>query len=137
MPSSDPSLSDDSSEIAKLEAAGVKLRRGKSGAVLLADFTNASEVTDALVQSLLGVPRLRELTLNGKNVTDAIALVLGQLENLKTVDLSNTNITDVTLDAVAKHQHLKILELTGSQVSLERVRELRKAMIGTRIIFLI
>lgn len=127
---------DDPAAVGRLEQANATIKRSKTKRILLVDFQAADHVDDELVRVLSGLPRLREINLAGCNVTDAIIPTIRQIEYLRTLDLQNTEVTDLVIDALEESKLLKLLDVSGTRVTLDRVRQARKRMINTRIVFL-
>lgn len=130
-----PEPEDDVDAILRLQDRQVSLRYGKSGRVLIVD-ASASQLRADDITVLVGLPRLKELILGGCEVNDRIAEVLPHLQRLQVLDLRNTAVTDGVLEEIAKLPLLKLLDVSGTQVTLESVRQLRKRMIKTRIVYL-
>lgn len=128
---------DNLEQIHRLEKLGVILRRSKkSGRVLLADVTPATSFRDENFLDLLGCPKLRELNLAGCSLTDAICEPLQQLTDLKSLDLQRTQVTDAVLAVLVTLPQLKLVDLSNTAASLEAIRDYRKKMIRTRIVYL-
>ena len=132
----DFSNQDDPGALQSLTDSGAHLRRSKSGRVLIVDFSEATDITDAHLASLIGLTKLREVCAAGWPITDAVGQVLRQLANLQSLDLQRTEVTDTILDDLQHCSALKLLDLTGTRVTLEKVRGARKKMIATRIVHL-
>ncbi len=121
----------------KLTSLGAILKRSKGGKILVVDFRPvANDLDDEHLSPLAGLDRLKELYLDGAPITDAALPTLQQFAKLVTLDLQHTAVTDAGLVHLKSMKQLKLLLLTGSQVTREGVAQLRKSMIGTRIIFL-
>jgi hypothetical protein len=117
-----------------LQSRGAKLRRTRKGRVHTVDFRDAPGVSDDEILPLTQLERLTELCLAGTAITDATVARLTPLARLETLDLENTAVTDAALASLAQLPQLKLLVLRGTRVSREAVAELRKRMIGTRIV---
>lgn len=130
-----PSTEDDAVVLAKLREQGVTIRRSKSGRVLIVDASDGRLHTDD-TPCLTGLPRLKELHLCRCAIDDRIADVLTHLIRLQVLDLQHTQISDQIFESVSQLTQLKLLDVTGTRVTLDKVREARKRMINTRIVFL-
>lgn len=115
---------------------GAVVRFAKSGNPLVVDLRPvAPRVTDGVLEHLAPLESVRELYLDGAPIHDQMLGHLQRLAKLATLDLQRTAVTDAGLAQLKQLRSLKLLLLTGSQVSLDGVREIRKSMIQTRIIY--
>ncbi|WP_165220561.1 hypothetical protein [Aquisphaera insulae] len=91
------------------------------------------DVTDATLQGLRGMDRLKELDISNTAVTDAGLDVLKDLPALATLRLKNTKVTDGGFKgALGGKESLMQLDLSGTGVGKETVDEWKKARAGRR-----
>jgi hypothetical protein len=154
---------DFSGHVVSVNLSRVNLSRGKSDAVLaqvgrlnrIVNLNlNRSDVTDASLSHLKGLPSLRGLWLNNNRISDAglvhlkgltnlQALCLGYtgitdaglahlegMTNLTELDLRSTKVTDAGLVHLRRMTKLKKLQLHGTGVTKAGVEELMKALPG-------
>ncbi len=127
---------DDQEIIDELMARQVAIRKSKKGRILSVDFSGiASTTDDQIVQKLSGLPRLKHVILTGSKITDQVIPTLAALRQLDTLDIENTEISDQHADLFLMCEKLALLSITGTKISREKVAELRKKMIGTRIVY--
>jgi len=127
----------DQKAVTALVDSGAIVKLGKSGNALMVDFRQvASQVTNQTLSHLQSLNSIREINLDGAAISDASLAYLKHLVKLTTLDLQRTTVTDAALDQVSSLPALKLLLLTGSNVSRERVNELRKQMLKTRIVYI-
>ena len=94
----------------------------KSDAVVL-QMANA-DVTDATLDYLAGMNKLRELDLNDSQITDAGLAKLAKLPALKTLRLRATKVTDAGFrDHLLPVATLKQIDLRQTAVSAESVQQ--------------
>ncbi len=121
----------------QIQQLGGVSRQYKSGLLHTIDVSGGgTAIDDLFVSKLEGQSKLVELNLKATAISDAAVGVLQTLTSLETLDLSETQITDVALDGLSQMHHLKVLGLTNTSVSQQRVREVRAAMLNTRIIYI-
>lgn len=77
-------------------------------------------VTDACLERLKGLARLRWLSLNGTNVTDADMAHLKGMTSLEGLSLYDTLVTDAGLQHLKGLPNLQSLNLTGTQPAMNR-----------------
>ena len=119
----------------QINSIGGQTRRFKSGFLHTVNLREADIVIDdQWVKKLTGQTKLVDLNLEGSDITDSALETLSKLSSLETLDLSETLITDRALDTLKNMHHLKVLALTSTQCSQEKIREIRAAMLNTRII---
>jgi len=124
--------------ISKLNGLGVILRFSKSKKLLSIDARPSPsklELSDDLIEQLPVFDRLKEVYLSDCPVTDAAVTHLASLERLEVLELDNTNVSDKILPIVAEMNKLKILSLNQTRVTKEAVAQIRKKMLGCRIVF--
>jgi hypothetical protein len=93
------------------------------------------DVTDATLEHLKGMSRLRELDLNGTKVTDAGLATLRGLPALESLRLRDTAVTDKGFrDSLATMETLRQLDLRGTGVSREAVQEWKEAKQGRKVL---
>lgn len=86
------------------------------------------DVTDATLELLRPLVKLRELDLNGSAVTDSGLAVLRDLPGLEVLRLKDTKITEAGFaSALADKPSLRRLDLTGTAVSRDAVRAWKSA----------
>jgi hypothetical protein len=76
-----------------------------------------SQITDAGLAHLRGLPQLRSLSLDSTSVTDAGLVHLRFLPELAELNLANTEITDAGLEYVGACAQLEDLDLSGTRVT--------------------
>jgi hypothetical protein len=95
----------------------------------------SSQITDAVVPSLVGLSRLEELTLSGAGITDNGLARLTVLKNLRFLDLSETRITDASLALFEmEFPNLDTLVLDNTSVTPEAIRRLSQARPSLQIV---
>lgn len=124
------------SRIAALESRGAIVRKAKSGKLHTLDLQAVADFDDRVLADIGRITDLRRLELAGCPVTDEGLASLTPLKHLQHLDLQRTQITDCSLAVLRQLPQLKILLLTGCGISREGLSDLRKSMIGTRIVFL-
>ena len=97
--------------------------------------TGASEfgLTDACLPPLVGLPRLRALSLAGNRITDKGMVQIGRMRGLEDLDLSATDITDNGLVHLQSLKNLKTLNVTATLVTPDGLKRLQQAMPGLEI----
>ncbi|WP_167547202.1 leucine-rich repeat domain-containing protein [Stieleria maiorica] len=80
-----------------------------------------SNISDASLEILVRLRRLRELRLDGK-ITDVGFGHLGNLQEMEYLDLHDTGVGDLSLATIARFRRLKSLDLWGTQISDEGLR---------------
>ncbi len=91
------------------------------------------DVTDATLDYLKEMKRLRELDLDDSGVTDAGLVVLAGLPALESLRLRNTKVSDKGFaESLAPRDGLKQLDLRGTGVSREAVQTWKDAKSGRR-----
>jgi len=119
----------------QIDAIGGQSRRYKSGLLHTIDLKNARiRIDDLWIEQLLGQNKLKELNLKGTGITNKSLEIISQLVSIETLDLSETAINDDSIAVLSSMHHLKVLALTGSDVTQNRIREIRASMINTRIV---
>ena len=96
-----------------------EMTEGKSqnnGFVRRVDLSN-SQVTDAGLEYLRGLPQLTELNLSGTQVSDAGLEYLKGLRYLERLYLNGTRVSDVGLEYLKRLPELKCLGLGDTRVS--------------------
>jgi hypothetical protein len=87
------------------------------------------DVTDATLNFIKPMKKLRDLDLSGTAVTDQGLTVLAELPALEGLKLRNTKVTDQSLTGpIAAHKILKNLDLRGTKVNREAVTLWRDAL---------
>lgn len=119
----------------KIDAVGGQSRRYKSGLLHTIDLKDASvRIDDLWVEQLIGQNKLKELNLKGTDISNKSLDTISQLVSIETLDLSETAINDDAIAKLNSMQHLKVLVLSGSDVTQDRIRDIRASMINTRIV---
>ncbi len=91
------------------------------------------DVTDATLDHLKEMKRLRELDLNDSGITDAGLVVLAGLPALESLRLRNTKVSDKGFaESLATRDGLRQLDLRGTGVSREAVQSWKDAKPGRR-----
>lgn len=124
--------------ISKLDGLGVVLRFSKTKKLLSIDARPSPsklELGDDLIKQLPIFDRLKEVYLSDCPVTDAAVAHLASLKRLEILELDNTNVSDEMLPVAAAMNKLKILSLNQTLVTKEAVAQIRKKMLGCRIVF--
>ena len=87
-----------------------------------------AQITDSALEHLKGLKQLYTLNLRGTNVTDVgLEHFKGSALRVSELDLSDTKVTDAGLENL-KGSRLKVLELHGTQVTGEGVWKLHGAL---------
>ena len=96
-------------------------------------YTGGRMVTDATVEQLKALPRLRHLNLNCSGLTDAGLDNLRSLPRLESLNLEHTEVTDAGLRKLAELINLEDLNLTYTAVTKNGLEWLRQRLPKTRI----
>jgi len=96
-----PSVSDDQSAVATVEAAAKQVRRDGDGLIIDVDFRDGEPSLEAL-DSLAGLPRLRAVRLGGTGVGDEACRALGKLEAIEDLDLRDCPVSDAGMESLSK-----------------------------------
>lgn len=109
--------------------------RAKSGNILRVDSRSCPNAVNAeTVTCICRLTTLRELYLRDfANIND-FADQLAGLTKLKVLDLEATDLSDESLRKLTALNQLEMINVRQTQVNASLVAELRKKMIGTRII---
>lgn len=83
-------------------------------------------VTDAGIQHLSNLTRLRFLNLMATSITDDGLAHLSKLTNLVELTLSNTSVSDAGLHHLYSLDNLEVLDLSETEVSNDAIRSLVK-----------
>ena len=83
-----------------------------------------SRVSDACLVRLQGLTRLRTLNLAGTWVMDSGLCVVRKLTRLEVLDLSSTRVSDLGLESLEGLTHLRELDLSSTQVTDDGLAEL-------------
>jgi hypothetical protein len=102
-----------------------------AAAVSLAD----SAITDAGLEHLRGLTKLRHLDLRRTRITDAGLVHLKGLTRLEQLDLRRTQVTDAGLVHLKGLPQIRMLDVWGTQVTDEGVTELQEALPWLGIIY--
>ncbi len=120
----------------QLQELGCAVGRSKSGRLLRVDNRNCTTpLNSELLTSLLQCTALKEVWL--RQVTGFLNSHIesvAALPRLKSLDVEGSELTDQSLRQLADCRDLQVLNVRNTQVSPACVAELRKSMIGTRII---
>ena len=123
--------------IGAIQQAGGRVERDDSGPekpVVAVSFA-VTQVNDAGLEPLKGLPKLRKLTLNNTKVTDAGLEQVKQLAGLQKLYLVDTAITDAGLEKLKGMGELHVLSLVGTQVTDAGLEHL-KALPNLQEVFL-
>ena len=90
-------------------------------------------ITDAGLQHLRGLGRLRSLGLSYTDVSDAGVTTLQEFTQLESLDLDGTRVTDAGLTGMVLLKHLRRVNLRNTAVTNRGLAGLRKAMPGCSI----
>lgn len=97
----------------------------------IADLALArAKITDASMDLIASLPRLRRLNLTGTAVGDAGVAKLHEHPALEELVLAQSQVSDISFDTFASLPKLKRLYLWKSRVTPETVAELRKELAG-------
>ncbi|MGL4421964.1 MAG: hypothetical protein ACRCZF_14955, partial [Gemmataceae bacterium] len=96
--------------------------RTKTGLTIL-NMANA-DVTDATIEHLRGLKKLRRLDLSNSQLTDSALPILAELPELEDVKLSRTKVTDEGIATFLKTApKLREITLTGTAVKTATLRD--------------
>lgn len=98
------------------------------------DLSN-SEIDDNSLRPLSNLPDLRSLNLSNTKITDACSARLKEHHHLQFLNLSATAITDAVLPSLTDLVYLSILDLRCTQVTDAGVRQLRRQMTETDVLY--
>lgn len=84
-----------------------------------------TQVNDAGLVQLVGLPKLQSLSLGGTRVTDAGMAQLSQLKNLQVLSLEGTKVSDAGLAHLERLSELQWLGLEDTRVTAVRVRQFK------------
>jgi internalin A len=99
----------------------------------LAIFLDGTNISDAGLAHLSGVPIIGFLSLAGTKISDTGIARLANCPKLTALDVSNTRVSDKTLDSLAEFPALVWINVSGTQVSVEKVRAVRNAFPSIRL----
>ena len=128
--------SNEASVVDQLRKMGAQLRFRKSGLIHTVNLSGNGDVGNELLADLAQLTRLAVLNLASTAISDEGLRHLLSLNHLENLDLQATAIGDQALESLSQMTGLKILILTGTQVSGDGLKQLRKSMLNTRIVFL-
>ena len=97
------------------------------GTVTQANLSD-TQLTDAGLESLKGLPSLDALDLPGTQITDAGLEHLKHLPHVSALNIGNTQVTDAGLEHLKGLTTLETLKLDDTQVTDEGVRKLQQAL---------
>jgi hypothetical protein len=115
--------------LANSEISDADLERLKGLPQLQPLWLNGRKVTDAGLKHLEGLSKLQDLDLNGSKVTDAGLERLKGLTQLRVLGLGYTKVSDVGLEYLKGLTHLEHLDLNDTKVSsagLENLKEMTR-----------
>src|SRR5207244_3289710 len=88
----------------------------------------ATPVTEVGLMHLKGLP-LKQLNLSGNTrITSAALEALAAIDSLETLDFDGTGVDDTGLKLIKGLKHLRVLHLDGTQVTVDGVVDLQKAL---------
>jgi len=96
---------------------------------------NQTGVTGRDLRCLAKLPKLAELSLAGSKVYDLFAAEVGTLTKLERLSLSGCTFSDAGLKQLAGLSNLTQLDLTGTQVTVDGVAALQKALPKCKIVW--
>ncbi|MCK4334665.1 hypothetical protein KAX06_07805 [candidate division WOR-3 bacterium] len=101
-----------------------------AGAETLALRGKPLKITDAGIKALAGMGKLSELNLHGAAITDEgvkelSKMTLQTMTHMRKLNLSATAVTDDCVPALAKMRELRNLDIKGTDISPDKVAELR------------
>ncbi len=114
---------DDDSVVAAVESVTEKLRRDGNGSIIEVDFRD-TPVTDADLEPLARLPRLRSVLLLGTGVTDAGLQSIGKISTLENLDLRKCKVSDSGLAELSSLAKLKALKLSNTDVTDDGLQHL-------------
>jgi len=98
-----------------------------------------SRITDGGIEYLLGLPNLKELTLNGCGITNRSMNLISKFSKLETLGLAATTITDegveTLINLLPSLPALNKIILSGSQVTAKEREKLIGAKKGLSVIY--
>ena len=114
---------------------GFSVGRAKSGNVLRVDSRPCQiSINSSLVARILRLTTLRELYLRGSAGINEFSEQIADLKKLKLLDIEASDFSDESLQRLSAMDQLELINVRDTHVTAEVVSELRKKMIGTRII---
>jgi len=140
MKMSDPVIPE--SQLAEqLIAFGFEIGKSRSGKILRVDNRQGIDQLDIQsvapwLERVVRCSSLKELYL--QDVTGALDSMVSEialLPKLRVLDVEGSDLGDPSLQTLAKCPALQVLNVRGTEVTAKKVAELRKVMIGVRIIF--
>ena len=130
-------LGQEAAAVQVLETAGVIFQSGKSGKVRAANIPEACDVAvvDWSLFSRLGY--LARFEAPNTRVRDEHVASLVHLKRLKQIDLVGAEqVTDTCRQYFQSLPKLELLKVTGTAMTIDVIRQMRKEMIATRIVYL-
>ena len=130
-------MSDERELAQQLLDQGFAVGRSKKGRLLRVDCRGSGDPPQReLVSKIVSCEKLRELYLPGLTgcLNDCCDRIAG-LQFLQVLDVEGSDLTNESADQLVSCPTLSVLNVRDTCVTPERVDELRKVMIGTRIIF--
>ena len=120
----------------QLKRIGCETGLSRNGRLLRVDNRACPDpLPPPLLESILNCSKLRDLYL--RQIGDWLNGRMDQmvaLTRLRTLDVAGSGLSDTQLDQLQHCPSLEVLNVRDTQVTPQRVAELRKRMIGTRII---
>lgn len=114
---------------------GFAVGRAKSGNLLRVDSrTCKNPVHVDMLARILQSSTLRELYLRGSEGINEFATQIANLRKLRVLDVEGSDFSDDSLHKLSTMEQLEVINLRGTCVTPPMIAELRKKMIGTRMI---
>lgn len=93
-----------------------------------------TKVTDAGIEVIAGLTKLRKLQLSATKITSAAIVHLVRLPALTDIYLINTAIDDTAIEGLARMTGLRKLSVSGTKLTADGLERLRQALPTTTII---
>ncbi len=121
----------------RLQSAGCATGISRAGRLLRVDNRSCPRsLSPELLVQILDCQRLRELCLQHiDGFLNAHIGAIASLERLRSLDVAGSDLTDQSLDELDRCRELQVLNIRGTRVTAGHVADVRKRMIGTRIIY--
>ena len=91
-------------------------------------------LTDAAIERVKGLTKLRELDLSGSKITDAALRQLARFKHLECLDLDDTQITDAGLKSLKPLRGIQELSLSNTKITdagLDELKDLSRVIVKT------
>ena len=120
----------------RLRESGFTTACSKRGRLLRVDSRTLSRPVESLeMEQVCLCGAMRELYLPDLDLSiNAFVGRISEMAGLRVLDVEGSDFSDESLEQLADLQQLQVLNVRNTQVSSDCVAQLRKRMIGTRII---